>query len=71
MWRILCFQRNYAIFVSDSWVCSRPFSPFIHRFFRLNPKARKKSPVRMLDFPVVRNFRKAKSVFSKSKVPSA
>ena len=60
----------YAVLIVDKCVFSRFLLCFIHRFFRLNPIARKNNSVRIFRFPVEKNRRKPKSCFIRPNAPS-
>ena len=60
----------YALLSCERCVFSRPFSRFIHSFFRSNASASKNSSVRTFALPLVRNLRKPKSVFNNPNAPS-
>ena len=68
--RCSAFFYVYAVLIVDKCVFSRFLLCFIHRFFRLNPIARKNDSVRIFRFPVEKKRRKPKSCFIRPNAPS-
>lgn len=67
---ILHFSMFTLVLIVDKCVFSRFLLYFIHRFFRLNPIARKNHSVRIFRFPVEKKRRKPKSCFIRPNAPS-